>query len=295
MPPRPINNERKACDAVVRCLEERAQLKRANARSPEDDRTGPPVEYAFDLGAAKYAIEHTIVEAFEDQIRTGVDFSAFIKPIEQALDQQLPHPGLYRLTFPIDPSRGLKPKTLAKVRAEIIEWVKIKAAELHAECPEQPARASRPRGHEGHRRETVAGIDLLLHRETGWWIPDQANGLLLPMRFAPKDYEKLRRERITKALNKKLPKLQAQKMAGARSVLVLESGDLALSNHLVITEAAEEVLRGRADRPDEIWFVDTTIERHWTAVCLIRDGVLLPDDDTDTRYRQFDPATLADV
>jgi hypothetical protein len=192
MSPRPIDNERKACDAVARCLEDIAQRKRLNAHSPEDDRTGPPVEYVFDLDGVRYAIEHTIVEAFERQIHTGVDFGAFVMPIERALDGHLPFPGYYNLTFPIDPSRGLKPKMLAKAQAEIINWVKLNAAELHAECPEQPSKVRRPHGHKGHRRDTVAGINLVLYRETGWWTPDKAKGRLFIARFAPKEYEKPR-------------------------------------------------------------------------------------------------------
>jgi hypothetical protein len=296
MPPRPINNERKACDAVARSLEHMARLKRMNAHSPEDDGIGPPVEYVFNLGPnRRYALEHTIVEAFEGQIHTGVDFGAFIAPIQAAVDLQLPHPGLYRLTFPIDPSRGLKPKTRAKVQAEIVEWVKLKATELHAECPEQPAKSFKPRGHEAYRRETVAGINLLFNRETGWWMPDQAKGRLLISRFAPQDYDELRRERIANALDKKLPKLQAWKTAGARSVLVLENGDISLSNHAIILDATEHALQGRGDRPDEVWLVDTTIEQEWTVWCLMRDGVSFPDDNSDTRYREFNPSTLAEV
>ena len=49
MPAKPIDNERRACDAVVRVLEERHGEVRANGRSPEDERTGPPIEYVFGL------------------------------------------------------------------------------------------------------------------------------------------------------------------------------------------------------------------------------------------------------
>jgi hypothetical protein len=100
---------------------------------------------------------------------------------------------------------------------------------------------------------------------------------------------------MTKALNKKLPKLEAWRSSGARSVLVLESGDLALSNHVNILEAAEDTLQGRSDRPDEVWLVDTTIDAEWTVWCLMRDGFSFPDEDTDSRYREFDPKILAEV
>lgn len=74
MPAKPIDNERRACDAVVRVLEERHGAVRADGRSPEDERIGSPVEYVFDLGGRTYAPEHTVVEAFDGQIHKDVGF-----------------------------------------------------------------------------------------------------------------------------------------------------------------------------------------------------------------------------
>ena len=122
-------------------------------------------------------------------------------------------------------------------------------------------------------------------------MPDKGKGRLFIARFAPKEYEKLRRERMTKAINKKLPKLQAWKSTGARSVLVLESSDLALSNHVNILEAVEDALQGRSDGPDEVWLVDTVINTEWTVWCLIRDGVSFPAEATELRYRELNPNT----
>lgn len=93
MPVKPIDNERRACDAVVRVLEERHGAVRANGRSPEDERVGPPIEYVFDLGEQTYGLEHTVVEAFDGQIHKEVDFAAFVAPIAAALDHRMPRPG----------------------------------------------------------------------------------------------------------------------------------------------------------------------------------------------------------
>jgi len=120
MPPRPINNERKVCDAIARVLEERAGALRCNPRCPEKDGTGPPVEYVFDLAGVTYAFEHTIIEAFDRQIHTSVDFGKFVAPIEAALDHHMPRPGMYRLVFPIDPCAGLKPRDIPKIQEAII-------------------------------------------------------------------------------------------------------------------------------------------------------------------------------
>ena len=76
MPGRPIDNERKACDAVVRAVERISGSEPANAYSPEDRRDAAPVVYVFDFGGMQYAVERTIVEAFAGQIHTGVDITS---------------------------------------------------------------------------------------------------------------------------------------------------------------------------------------------------------------------------
>ncbi len=80
---RPIDNERKVCDAVARALERLCGAPQTNAYSPEDRGAPAPIEYVFDLGGVQYAIEHTIVEAFAGQIHTGVDFGSFIERCDQ--------------------------------------------------------------------------------------------------------------------------------------------------------------------------------------------------------------------
>jgi hypothetical protein len=59
--------------------------------------------------------------------------------------------------------------------------------------------------------------------------------------------------------------------------------------------AAEAALASRNDPPDELWLVDTTINSEWTAWRLIRDGISLPDEDTQHRYWDFKPADLEAV
>ena len=295
MPGIPLDNERKACDAVARALERLSASVRTNAYSPEDRGASAPVEYVFDLGGIKYAIEHTVVEAFAGQIHTGVNFESFIDPIVAALDHHMPPPGRFDLVFAINPGSDRKPRIIAAAQQAIIEWINVTAAELHNECPEQPSRSRKPRGFRSSRKATVAGIEMTLQRETIWSEPGIAHGRLFVSRFAPRDYETLRAERIATAMSKKLPKLKIWTGGGARSVLVLENRDISLSNHIAILEAAEAALAGRNNPPDELWLVDTTINLEWTALCLIRDGVSLPDEDTQHRYWHFKSANLEAV
>lgn len=295
MPSRPIDNERKACDAVVRVLERLTGSARTDAYSPEDRGTAAPVEYVFDLDGARYAVEHTIVEAFAGQIHTGVDFDPFIAPIVAALDRHMPPPGRFDLIFPIHPSKGMKPRDIPTAQQAIIAWVRANAAELHNECPVEPSRDHKPGGVHGFRKETVAGVELMLRRETIWSEPAKAHGRIFVSRFAPKNHKALRDDRIRKAMDKKLPKLKVWKDGGARSILVLENGDFSLSNHILILEAAETALVDRQDPPDEVWLVDTTIETEWTVWCLIRAGVSFPDDEYRNQYWDFKPADLEAV
>ena len=147
----------------------------------------------------------------------------------------------------------MKPKDIVKAQAGVTDWLRKTARDLHDECPVAPPRDELPRGHSGFRKETVDGVEVLLYRETGWWMPDQAKGRLFPERFAPDDYEALRVPRLGRAMDKKLPKLADWKKEGARSVLVLEDRDIALSNHIAILDAAEQALEGRSNPPDEVW------------------------------------------
>ena len=253
------DNERKACDAVVRCLEEISACQRANAHSPEDEKVGPPVEYVVDLGAHQYAVEHTVVEAFPGQIQTNIDFGSFVTPVTDVLDYNLPKPGLFTIWFSIHPTKGMKPKRIAQLQAQVVQWVTAAANELHAEYPIPEIKRRNIRGHRNRRKITIDEVEVELEREAGWFIPATAEGRLLPGRKAPTDYETLRRERLNQAMAKKLPKLKQWRDTGARSVLILENGDLALSNHTNILEAAEEALVGRGDHPDEIWLVDVAV------------------------------------
>jgi hypothetical protein len=77
--------------------------------------------------------------------------------------------------------------------------------------------------------------------------------------FAPSKCENLRERRLATAFDRKLPKLAKWKAAGAVSVLILETSDIALTNHILVAEAVQKLLHSRADRPDQIWLVDTVL------------------------------------
>jgi hypothetical protein len=280
------SRERRACDAVARCLEGVTGHQRSGAYYPEDSAGGQSaIDYAFDLAGLQYAFEHTVVEAFDGQLRTNEHFGKFVEPIEASLDRQMPDSGYFTLLFPIDPSNGLRPKAVARKQAEIIAWAKTAALEL----TEQAALLS---SHQLRRlppsRDMPNNDVTLSFRED---INGDMGGRMLAQRKAPKNYEQLRIRRVLQAVGDKLPKLA--KCKPARTVLVLENRDMALSNHWVISEGLEKNLQARSDIPDEVWLVDAVHEAFWVSICLRKNGVLFPYDGEAVRYREFVPSELS--
>ena len=102
--------------------------------------------------------------------------------------------------------------------------------------------------------------------------------------------EALRADRLQRALERKCPKLQRCKEDGARTVLVLEDGDIFLSNHVVIGRQLAGLLEDHADLPDEIYLVKTPLNR-WTVRLMKYDECYLPEEDRT----QFISAELTDI
>lgn len=286
------HNEGKACDAVVKLLEERIGKQRGEISHPEKNRIGPPVELRLKLGAQEYAVEHTLIEAFPHQIQLDQEFGHFIEPVIDELSGTLPGPGVYHIYFPIDARLGVNANQLDEVRREFIEWVREQAHRLHEKNPDQPTRDRNPHGFDDRYQAKPPGFDyeVTLQREAHWSLSPQHDGVLLPMRFAPEDVEKQRPARLRKALEDKCPKLQRCKEEGARTVLVLEDHDISLSNHVLIAGGLAGLLEECANLPDEIYLVETAV-RTWAVRALKFEDNFCPGDDCAT----FDSAELTDL
>ena len=99
--------------------------------------------------------------------------------------------------------------------------------------------ATRATGGERSRESTCISTASI-----GWSLPETAYGRVFCGRFAPRDYETLRVERMRAALTKKLPKLQSWKDTVRGPCSCWKTATYSLSNHVVILEAAEEALEG---------------------------------------------------
>ncbi len=165
------NNEGKACDAVVKILEKRTRKVRADVSCPEKTGIGPPVELRLHLGSQNYAVEHTQIEAFADQIHTAEEFGRFISPVTNELSGTLPGPAVYDLCFPIDTRLGVNAHKLDEIRDDFMEWVREQALRLHEKNPDRPTRERNPRGFDEQYRGTPPGFQV-----RDWAMPRAAAG-----------------------------------------------------------------------------------------------------------------------
>jgi hypothetical protein len=286
------NNEGKACDAVVKLLEERIGTDRADISHPETNGIGPPVDLRLKLGAQNYAIEHTRIEAFEGQIRRVEKLNRFINPVIDELSEKLPGPAVYDLYFPDEGWLGVNANELDEIRDDFIEWVRKHAQHLHEKNPDRPTREQNPDGFCEQYRGTPPEFpcEVTLQREAHWSHSSQHDGVLFVSLVAPKNVEALRADRLRRALERKCPKLQGCKEDGARTVLVLEDGDIFLSNRALIRDQLARLLEDHADLPDEIYLVKTPLNR-WTVRLMKYDECYLPEEDRT----QFISAELTDI
>ncbi len=284
-------NEGKAVDAVIRLIEARQGCRRADdGWSPDDSDIDDPrrrVEYVITIGDRLFAIEHTGIEPFPDQVKMGLDNKALFAPILQRFDLRSDQE-YWGLHFPVEASVGLKRKRIPKVQAAMIAWIEANADHvpvvwygdkpgnqpLGVEIPEIPFRFSL-------HREKFPGFSALGGRI---WLHTYVAG----------DLEAARQDRLRAACEKKFPKLANWKRdVGAHTVLVLEDNDISLTNHQKVTDALEQAEAGMADPPDEVFLVSTYLPKRWTASCLRRPGASYYD--ADERFHEFDPAALAQL
>lgn len=258
-------NEGKACGAVVRLLEERLGESRTDIRRPENDGVGPPVDLRLRLGGQEYALEHTEIEAFPGRIRTDKSFTQLLTPIRKALSGTLPGPAEYVMYVPRDTSLGVRKSALAEAIEDLKRWIRASADTLYQhhthELPEQ--RRSGP------MLGPIKGAPPSFGKEVQLWIAasrsESEGGTLSISRWDREedDPESERRTRLRQALAKKCPKLLECKGEGARTVLVLETDDFQLTDHVSVGLALLPVLDEREDAPDEIYLVQSGVNP-WT-------------------------------
>ena len=215
------------------------------------ERNKPAVEWLFETPTARFAVEHTRIESFQNQIADGKQFALMLEPLESELDGQLP--AFYFLTVSVGEAKAPISQHSA-IRAAITTWILSNCETLK----------------EGEGiRGTPEGVSfqVALSRDIG-----RGSGLLI-FQGLGNNVAELRRDRIGEALNRKCPKLHVEQQTGRLSVLALESDDMPFMQHTTIANAVIEALASRTDSPDMIYWVRTTTWPWMT--WLLKEGNLL--------------------
>ncbi|WP_163880652.1 hypothetical protein [Rhizobium laguerreae] len=178
------------------------------------------------------------------------------------------------MSFPIDPTAEHKGAALAALRQPIIDWVHKAAEEMFHECPKAESRDRQPYGYNGTREIEIGGLHLILVRSMHSTRSTKYDGFFDIARRADDNLEPAREARIKTALTKKLPKLLTCGGEGDVTVLVLEYSDIALTHHVLIAEALENLIAQGVAMPDQVFIADTTLPRPWDFYQPITDGAL---------------------
>lgn len=275
-------NEGKALDAVLRWMEERDGVTRADVRSPERDQHNIPVELTCTVGGRLCAFEHTGIEPFPGQIECAQHSRDLFGPLVERLAGVMPSQESFELHVPIDATEGLKRGQIPGIQDAIVRWVQETA----------PALPIAPYGRyvTPIRKVSVPGVpfQITLHRLAAI---GPMRGRFHVVHVVSADLEAERRSRISAACAKKFGKLaEWKKRYGARSILVLEENDIQLTNAQLVADALAVAERDRDDRPDEVYLVSTSIDDLWHVTCLRREGKTYYDD--GERFWPVEPATL---
>ncbi len=262
-------NETKACEAVVRYLEEHHNAKRQAVCLPEKAQHPAPVDFVCTIAGQKFAFEHTGIEPCHNQKKYAIDYEKFMAPVKAKVTPELPPDSFYELYAVVDATEGLKPRAIPRIQDALIKWI----------CDEAPKLIASPLGrhNRSHIKVTVPGVPFFVSlyrvcRPIKGYPPFVAHHTISRDRL-----ERERVERIRRAYTKKLSQLAPwKKDHNARTVLILEENDRENTNQQIVAEIVLDLVAELKERPDEIYIVMTWHEVWWVSPVLV-DGATMFD------------------
>ncbi len=271
-------NEGKVCDAVVRTLEKRTRETRADVQSPDKEGAKPPVDLRLRLGAQNYAIEHTRIESFKNQITAVAAAKRIIGYVREHIPDPFPSPAYYELQFPIEVSVPKGRRKGDRALCNLVKWIREQETILRerSTCRILPIR--NPHTANDSIQGVPPGFDCefeLLHWPFASLIRRKP-GMLSFQFISPNDPESLRTNSLRRSFFKKCPKLQECKAEHARTVLVIESSDTEFMSFEFRGSLLPSILAELENVPDEIFLVETFTNR-WRVWLLKRDESHWPD------------------
>lgn len=239
------DHEKLIYDLVVPLLERRSNEKIVLIDRPDkSERNSKAIDFVARGKEIFYLIEHTFIENQIGRKQNDAHFKKLLEPLMNFFYKKFT-PGFYYQVY-VSMSEIKGAKETAQIQTNLISWVEnveplLKLDQVLIETPSNIPFAVRI----CKRAATIPDID----------------GMFLVGRISHAS-EESREARIKIAFDDKFPKLNAakSKQLKARSILILESNDLALSNHILIWKAVEAALQRRADVPDEIYLIEMELE-----------------------------------
>ncbi len=281
-------NEGKACDAVIRRIEDREGSSRHDVSLPEKERHAAPVEIACRIGERLFAFEHTRIEPFDGYIRLQSDAMVLFKPVEESLAGVLPHTESLHLIVPAKATQGLKRGQIEKMQQALGDWIIRMAPTL----PLTPYGSYKPR--QQSVRVPDVPFDVSLYRFSAV-VPSGGGRLFIVSLFAG-DIEHERVARIRRAYEKKCAQLAPWRRDGARSVLILEENDFSFTNAELVADALVLIEQGAVERPDEIYLLSTIQKNPWWLLTIRLDDYVYDDFSVwGKSLREIDPTALDDI
>jgi hypothetical protein len=276
-------HEGMSLDAVLRRIEDRDGVQRAEVFDPEAAKITPPIDLACKFGDHQVALEHTGIEAFPGQIQLNKEAAKLVDPLLARFKSLAAGNECIQLLMAIDATSKLRTKDIPHVQKALGDWI------------EQTAPTLLPSRYPRHLLPIVeiappgVPFTVSLHR----FVDCGAMGGKFWYVRHTGPIEEGRHERLSRARDKKFGKLAAWKeRSGARTILILEDADISLTNEQLVADTFAQVEEGRNDLPDEIYVV-TTFTTPWYVTCLRRPGRTYYDD--GERYWPIEPGILADL
>ncbi len=255
------DHEEHICKLIMSVIEKRLKDKIILSDRPDKtERKEKAIDFIGTGEKQLYLIEHTFIESHEGRKRDDAHFSELLAPLEKALHKKMASPGYYyRFGIKMGAVKGAK--ETKKIQERLIAWI----SKTKDTLKEGKILSEKPDG-------IPFDIEFSKHKAA---IPEIEDRLLTHRITAGSEsIEQMRRERIGVAFAKKFPKLQTAKTANpaARSILILESNDIALSNHLLIFEAVHAEIQKRQDAPDDIYLIEMEVKNRPTVWTLKEEG-----------------------
>lgn len=188
----------------------------------------------IDALAGGYAIEHTSVDTLPEQRKHTAWFMNAVGELEQEFSDELP----FLLMITIEYFDVKKGQNWRKIRDELKKWILNDSMKL---------------SFGNHRVTNIPGVPFTLMIKK---LRDSRPGIRFS-RYSIDD--KTLPNRLRELIERKSEKLRPYKEKGYKTILILESDDIALMNEQKMYEAIKAAFPYTTfNEVDEIWFADST-------------------------------------